>query len=77
VAAGYIAKTVGFGIEFDVVGTVVGARYGIAVAASDVELRDALARALSSLMADGTYAALLEEWGLTHAGLAGPASNRG
>ena len=78
VVAGYSAKTVGFGIEFEVVGGPVGARmYGIGVAADNVELRDALIRALSSLMADGTYRELLETWGLTQVAIAAPSVNGG
>jgi polar amino acid transport system substrate-binding protein len=78
VVAGYSAKTVGFGIEFDVIGAPVGAgSYGIGVAEENVGLRDAIVRALTALMADGTYRALLEKWGLTQAALAAPAVNGG
>ena len=78
VVAGYSAKTVGFGIEFDVVGGPVGAgMYGIGVAAENVALRDVLVRALSSLTADGTYRRLLERWGLTQAAIAAPSVNGG
>jgi polar amino acid transport system substrate-binding protein len=76
VVAGYSAKTVGFGIEFEVVGAPVGAgMYGIGVASQNVGLRDALVRALSELMADGTYRALTEKWGLTQAAIASPTVN--
>jgi polar amino acid transport system substrate-binding protein len=78
VVAGYSAKTVGFGIEFDVAGGPVGAgMYGIGVATENVELRDALVRALAALIADGTYRALLEKWGLTQAAIAAPTVNGG
>ena len=78
VVAGYSAKTVGFGIELDVVGGPVGTgMYGIGVAAENVALRAALVRALSLLTADGTYRRLLETWGLTQAAIAAPSVNAG
>lgn len=71
--AGYLAKT---GAEFDAIGPPSGgANYGIAVANRDTDLRVALVDALVAVMADGTYRALVEKWGLTRAALDAAAVN--
>jgi polar amino acid transport system substrate-binding protein len=74
--AGYNAKTSAGGTEFDETGAPAGGgTYGIAVAAKSIRLRDALVRALSAVMVDGTYLTLLEKWGLTRAALDAPTVN--
>ncbi|TML92083.1 MAG: ABC transporter substrate-binding protein [Actinobacteria bacterium] len=71
--AGYYAKTTAGGTAFDETGAPAGGgTYGIAVASSSTELRDALAKALAAVTAAGTYRTLLEKWGLTRAGLETP-----
>ncbi|MGG7510718.1 ABC transporter substrate-binding protein [Plantibacter sp. YIM 135249] len=66
-SAVYISKTTQDGKAFEVVpGDVIdGAPYGIGVNKSAPELRDAIAAALDSLIADGTYASILKAWGIT------------
>jgi polar amino acid transport system substrate-binding protein len=72
--AGYSAKTSAGGTDFELAGVPAGGgAYGIAVDAKRVELRDALGKAIIAMMADGTYGALLERWGLTRAALDAPA----
>jgi polar amino acid transport system substrate-binding protein len=66
-AAGYVAKTAP---DLEEAGApAVSGVYGIAVSARDTALHRALLDALGALMADGTYRALLERWGLTRAAL--------
>lgn len=66
-SAVYISKTTQDGNAFEVVpGDVIdGAPYGIGVNKDQPELRDAIAEALDSLIADGTYADVLKAWGIT------------
>jgi polar amino acid transport system substrate-binding protein len=74
--AGYIAETAGAGAEFDAIGPQPGGdAYGIAVATSDADLRDAIVDALAAVMDDGTYRTLLDKWGLGAAGVSAPAVN--
>jgi polar amino acid transport system substrate-binding protein len=71
--AGYSAMTAAGGTEFEEAGAPAGGgAYGIAVAAKATQLRDALAKSLGAVMADGTYRTLLEKWGLTRAALDAP-----
>jgi polar amino acid transport system substrate-binding protein len=74
--AGYNAKLAAGGTEFDLAGAPAGGgTFGIAVAARNIELRDALVKALVAVMAADTYRTLLETWGLTRAGLDAPTVN--
>jgi polar amino acid transport system substrate-binding protein len=74
--AGYSAKTAAGGAEFDETGAPAGGgTYGIAVGARNIELRNALVKALVAVMVEGTYRTLLEKWGLTRAGLDAPTVN--
>jgi len=65
-SAVYISKTAQDGKAFEVVpGDVIdGAPYGIGVNKDNAELRDAIAAALDSLIDDGTYAEILDAWGI-------------
>lgn len=65
-SAVYISKTAQDGTAFEVVpGDVIdGAPYGIGVNKDNAELRDAIAAALDSLIEDGTYAEILDAWGI-------------
>lgn len=62
----YVSQTTKNGEAFEVVpGDVIdGAPYGIGVNKSNPGLRDAVAGALDALIADGTYAKLLDAWGV-------------
>jgi polar amino acid transport system substrate-binding protein len=65
---GYVAKTVGAGNTFELAPTPqyeATALIGIAVKKDLPELRDAVQAALQKLMDDGTYATILEKWGLS------------
>jgi polar amino acid transport system substrate-binding protein len=42
----------------------------------DTRLRDAIASTLSDMMADGTYKAILDEWGVSAGAISKPAINR-
>jgi polar amino acid transport system substrate-binding protein len=65
-SAVYISKTTQDGKAFEVVpGDVIdGAPYGIGVNKNNPELRDAIAKALDELIADGTYKEILDAWGI-------------
>lgn len=62
----YIAQTANGGNDFEVVDLPPqeGALYGLGVNKQTPELRDALAASLTSLINDGTYAKILDAWGL-------------
>jgi polar amino acid transport system substrate-binding protein len=63
--AAYAAKTSGSGNDFQIVGEqVMAAPYGIAVAKSNTQLRDALKAAMEQLVKDGTYDKIIERWGV-------------
>jgi polar amino acid transport system substrate-binding protein len=75
----YLAKTAGDGKVFDVVA---GQEYqhvplGIGIAKSDTALRDALQKALGTLMENGTYLAILKKYGVESGALSTPAINGG
>jgi len=75
----YLAKTAGDGKVFDVVA---GQEYqhvplGIGIAKSDTALRDALQKALGTLMENGTYLAILKKYGVEGGALSTPAINGG
>jgi len=61
--AAYAVKTSGGGKDFQIVGEQVeAAPYGIAVAKSNTQLRDALRAALNAIIANGEYEKVLEKW---------------
>nr|WP_229924790.1 ABC transporter substrate-binding protein [Streptomyces sulfonofaciens] len=63
--AAYAVKTSGGGKDFEMVGEQVqAAPYGIAVAKSNTQLRDALKAALDRLIKDGTYSKIISRWGV-------------
>ncbi|MEU9186003.1 ABC transporter substrate-binding protein [Streptomyces sp. NPDC048484] len=63
--AAYAAKTSGGGKDFVVVGEQVeAAPYGIAVAKSNTELRDALKAALDAVIKSGEYDKIIAKWGV-------------
>jgi polar amino acid transport system substrate-binding protein len=72
----YLAKTAGGGKVFDAV-PVQGAEsyYGIATAKSDTQLRDALLAALQKVVSDGTYAKILDKYGLSVIAMSTPQVN--
>ena len=56
--------------QLEVVGGVRDAApQGIVVAQDDAELAEAIQRAVQQLMDDGTWAAILDSWGVSEAGL--------
>ncbi|MFD3315071.1 ABC transporter substrate-binding protein [Streptomyces sp. NPDC058694] len=63
--AAYAAKTSGGGNDFEVVGEQVeAAPYGIAIAKSNTELRDALKAALDAIIKNGEYDKIIAKWGV-------------
>ncbi|MEU9788656.1 ABC transporter substrate-binding protein [Streptomyces phaeochromogenes] len=63
--AAYAAKTSGGGKDFVVVGEQVeAAPYGIAIAKSNTELRDALKAALDAIIKNGEYDKIIAKWGV-------------
>lgn len=66
-SAVYISQTTQDGNAFEVVpGDVIdGAPYGIGVNKDNAGLRDAMAQALDALIDDGTYAEILDSWGIS------------
>jgi polar amino acid transport system substrate-binding protein len=74
----YLAQTLGGGHAAMVVGRQFDlAPYGIAVAKTNPSLRDALARALAALVADGTYDRLVHKWHLEQASFRSAPINAG
>ncbi|HZD67845.1 MAG TPA: ABC transporter substrate-binding protein [Actinomycetes bacterium] len=68
--AAYAAQTVGGGNDFQVVGEQIGAGpYGIGVRKDDTQLRDTLQEALKAVIADGTYARILQKWNVSQGAL--------
>lgn len=75
----YLAKTAGDGTIFDVVR---GHEYqpvplGIGVSKSNVQLRDALQKALDAVIADGTYRTILEKYGVENGAVTSATINGG
>ncbi|GGX56156.1 ABC transporter substrate-binding protein [Streptomyces minutiscleroticus] len=63
--AAYAVKTSGGGKDFELVGEQVeAAPYGIAVAKSNTQLRDALKAALDAVIEDGSYGKVIAKWGV-------------
>ncbi|MET9562636.1 MULTISPECIES: ABC transporter substrate-binding protein [Streptomyces] len=63
--AAYAVKTSGGGKDFQLVGEQVeAAPYGIAVAKSNTEVRDAVKAALDAIIANGEYKKIIEKWGV-------------
>lgn len=65
-SAVYISRNAGNGQFFEVVPgqPINGGPYGIGVNKSNPQLRDAIANALTELVTDGTYAKILDAWGI-------------
>ncbi|MGW0827918.1 ABC transporter substrate-binding protein [Streptomyces sp. NPDC002845] len=62
--AAYAVATSGGGEDFELVGEQVeAAPYGIAVAKSDTELRDAIQAAMEAIIANGEYEEIIKKWG--------------
>ncbi|KUN82938.1 atrA protein [Streptomyces bungoensis] len=62
--AAYAVKTSGGGKDFQIVGDQVeAAPYGIAVAKSATQLRDALQAAMNAIIKNGEYQKILQKWG--------------
>ncbi|MFD5922937.1 ABC transporter substrate-binding protein [Kitasatospora sp. NPDC058201] len=62
----YNAQTVDNGRSFEVAGRQAQMQpWGIALRKSDTQLRDVLAKAMNSLITDGTYSSILEKWQLS------------
>lgn len=63
----WIARTSGGGNDFEVVDLppLQAALYGIGVNKENAGLRDAIAAALNSLIADGSYGKILDAWGVS------------
>ncbi|MET7617247.1 ABC transporter substrate-binding protein [Streptomyces sp. NPDC005408] len=63
--AAYAVQTSGGGQDFQLVGEQVSAApYGIAVAKSNTQLRDALVAALDAVIKNGEYAKVISKWGV-------------
>ncbi|MCX5050992.1 MULTISPECIES: ABC transporter substrate-binding protein [unclassified Streptomyces] len=63
--AAYAVKTSGGGKDFQIVGDQVeAAPYGIAVAKSSTQLRDALKAALDAIIKSGEYDKIIQKWGV-------------
>ncbi|MDQ0380587.1 ABC transporter substrate-binding protein [Amycolatopsis thermophila] len=64
--AAYVSKNAGNGEFFEVVPgePINGGPYGIGVNKANPQLRDAVEKALSALVADGTYGKILDAWGV-------------
>lgn len=74
----HLARTLGGGKAYAVAGEQFGVvPYGIAVSKKDVALRDRLQIALKAIIADGTYDALLQKWGLEQGAMRSAPINAG
>ncbi|EGX61450.1 arginine/ornithine binding protein [Streptomyces zinciresistens K42] len=76
--AAYAVKTSGGGNDFQLVGDQVeAAPYGIAVAKSNTQLRDALKAALDAIIANGEYDKVIKKWGVEDGAVKEAAVNGG
>ncbi|WP_426244988.1 ABC transporter substrate-binding protein [Nocardioides sp. LHG3406-4] len=77
--AKYNVETAGGGDFYEVAGDLIPAvgSYGIGVRKDDAELRDAMLKAVETIMSDGSYDAVLEKWGLEGSALDAPVVNGG
>lgn len=74
----HLARTLGGGKKYIVAGQQFGVvPYGIAVAKKNIALRNRVQAALRTLIADGTYDALLEKWGLEQGAMRSASINAG
>jgi polar amino acid transport system substrate-binding protein len=78
-SAVYISRTAGDGNTFEVVPgpPIEGGPYGIGFAKNSAALRDSVNKALTALVADGTYLEILQSWGVEQGALKEPAINGG
>ncbi|NUS11551.1 MAG: ABC transporter substrate-binding protein [Streptomyces sp.] len=76
--AAYIAQSSGGGNDFEVAGAPSDAGpFGIAVSKDDPQLRDALKAAMDAIVADGTYAKILQKWNASTGAITTVAINGG
>ena len=76
--AAYTAKTAGGGNDFEVVGTQLEtAPYGIAISKKETGLRDAVEKAMTALVADGTYKQILDKYDIAQGALTAITVNAG
>ncbi|MFG2451276.1 ABC transporter substrate-binding protein [Streptomyces sp. NPDC048512] len=76
--AAYAVKTSGGGKDFEIVGDQVeAAPYGIAVAKSNTQLRDALKAALDAIIKNGEYDKIIAKWGVDAGAVKAAAVNGG
>ncbi|MCX5279061.1 ABC transporter substrate-binding protein [Streptomyces sp. NBC_00198] len=76
--AAYAVKTSGGGKDFEIVGDQVeAAPYGIAVAKSNTQLRDALQAALDAIIKNGEYDKIISKWGVDAGAVKAAAVNGG
>ncbi|MEX3103186.1 ABC transporter substrate-binding protein [Streptomyces sp. ST1015] len=76
--AAYAVKTSGGGNDFQLVGEQVeAAPYGIAVAKTSTQLRDALQAAMDAIIKNGEYTKILTKWGVTAGAVTQAAVNGG
>ncbi|MFB7338080.1 ABC transporter substrate-binding protein [Streptomyces adustus] len=76
--AAYAVKTSGGGNDFQIVGEQVeAAPYGIAVAKSSTQLRDAIQAALDAIIKNGEYGKIIQKWGVDAGAVTSAAVNGG
>ncbi|MFG2945356.1 ABC transporter substrate-binding protein [Streptomyces adustus] len=76
--AAYAVKTSGGGNDFQIVGEQVeAAPYGIAVAKSNTQLRDAIQAALDAIIKNGEYSKIIQKWGVDAGAVTSAAVNGG